>query len=187
MTAAVRLVACGGSAGTTDSTATTIAPPPATSGPTTTRPPAVLPEFADDADTIALDAATTAGVLDNGMAFYIRENTAPGGRAQLRLVVKAGSAHESDAQLGVAHFLEHMMFNGTESFPANELVQVLQRSASSAGHQRFTSYEETVYMLEFPPTIRYRGHRIRCTPRVGHRGDRSRRSIWAQGAVEECA
>ena len=152
LTAVALLAACGGSAGTTTTTVTTIAPATTTTGPTTTRPPAVLPTFADDADPIALDPSTTVGVLDNGLAFYIRENTAPGGRAQLRLVVKAGSAHESDSQKGVAHYLEHMMFNGTESFPSNELVQVLQRFGAEFGPDinAYTAYEETVYMLELP-------------------------------------
>ena len=153
LTAVALLAACGGSAGSTTSSVPTTSPATTTTGPTTTtRPPAVLPTFADDAETIALDLSTTVGMLDNGLAFYIRENAAPGGRAQLRLVVKAGSAHESDSQKGVAHFLEHMMFNGTESFPANELVQVLQRFGAEFGPDinAYTSYEETVYMLELP-------------------------------------
>jgi zinc protease len=145
--------ACGGTPGSTTVT-TPVASSTAITGPTTptTRPPAVTPTYGDDADVIPLDPATRVGVLDNGLRFYIRENAAPGGRAQLRLVVKAGSAHESDEQKGVAHYLEHMMFNGTQRYPANELVQVLQRFGAEFGPDinAYTSYEETVYMLELP-------------------------------------
>src|SRR3990170_7972424 len=137
------------SSSTGSTTAVTTTTPGTT---TTTRGPAVMPTFPNDADLIVVDDAATVGTLDNGLVFYIRENTAPGGRAQLRLVVKAGSVHESDEQAGVAHYLEHMMFNGTESFPANELVQVLQRFGAEFGPDinAYTSYEETVYMLELP-------------------------------------
>ena len=151
--ALVAVPACGGSAGDTTTVTTpvttTTTVPTATS---TTLAPAVMPVFLDDADPIAIDRVTTTGTLDNGIEYFIRENTAPGGRAQLRLVVKAGSAYEGDGQAGVAHYLEHMMFNGTESFPANDLVQVLQRFGAEFGPDinAYTSYEETVYMLELP-------------------------------------
>jgi zinc protease len=131
------------------STTTTTIPPTTT---TTTRPPAVVPVFADDAVPIDLDPAVTVGRLDNGLAYYVRENDSPGGRAQLRLVVHAGSAHQSDRQAGVAHFVEHMLFNGTEAYPANELVAVLERFGAEFGPDinAYTSYEETVYSLEVP-------------------------------------
>jgi len=137
------------SSSTGSTTAVTTTTPGTT---TTTRGPAVMPTFPNDADLIVVDDAATVGTLDNGLVFYIRENTAPGGRAQLRLVVKAGSVHESDEQAGVAHYLEHMMFNGTASFPANELVTVLQRFGAEFGPDinAYTSFEETVYMLELP-------------------------------------
>ena len=157
------LPACSGSSSfgtiavtTTTSPTTTTALPTTTSTlpptTTTTTEPAVMPTFADDDESIAVDAATTIGHLDNGLTYYIRENTAPGGRAQLRLVVRAGSAHETDEQRGAAHFVEHMMFNGTAAFPANELVAVLQRFGAAFGPDInvYTGYEETVYMLELP-------------------------------------
>jgi zinc protease len=111
-----------------------------------------IPTFADDDDVIALDEAVLIGTLDNGLTYYIRENDSPGGRAQLRLAVMAGSVQETNDQRGVAHYLEHMMFNGTERFPANELVLLLQRFGAEFGPDinAYTSYEETVYELELP-------------------------------------
>jgi zinc protease len=117
---------------------------------TTTAP--TMPTYDDDSDLLGVDNAIRIGVLDNGLTYYIRENDSPGGRAQLRLAVEAGSIQEVDDQRGVAHFLEHMAFNGTERFPANELVLVLQRFGAEFGPDinAYTSYEETVYELELP-------------------------------------
>ncbi len=135
---------------TTTTTAATTTVPPTTT--TTTTVPAEMPLFADDGELIALDAAVTTGRLDNGLTYYVRENNSPGGRVQLRLVVRAGSVNETDEQPGVAHYLEHMMFNGTAAFPANELFAVLQAFGAAFGPDinAYTSYEETVYMLELP-------------------------------------
>ena len=115
-------------------------------------PVTALPEFADDAERIPIDDDVRIGTLDNGLTYYIRENNRPGGRAQLRLAVKAGSVLEDADQPGAAHFVEHMMFNGTEAFPKNELVRVLQRFGAEFGPEinAFTSYDETVYELELP-------------------------------------
>jgi len=109
-----------------------------------------MPTFADDGEPISLDAATTAGQLGNGLTYYIRENDSPGGRAQLRLVVRAGSANETGEQTGVAHFLEHMLFNGTAAYPGNELTAVLESFGAEVGPDvnAYTSYEETVYSLD---------------------------------------
>ena len=89
------------------------------------------------------------GTLANGLTYYIRDNDRPGGRAELRLVVNAGSANEEPDQSGVAHFLEHMLFNGTEQFPENELIDVLRGFGAEFGADinAFTSYDETVYQL----------------------------------------
>ena len=143
-------------------TATTTQPAPSTtSRPVTTQtttttttsttlPPAAMPTFEDDGETVAVDTGVRIGVLENGLTYYIRRNTAPGGRAQLRLAVRAGSVHEVDDQRGAAHYLEHMMFNGTERFPANELIKVLSRFGAEFGPDinAYTSYEETVYEIE---------------------------------------
>ena len=109
-----------------------------------------MPAYPDDTDIIPVDPAVLIGQLDNGISYFIRRNTRPGQRAQLRLAVKAGSVQEDADQLGAAHFLEHMMFNGTESFPSNELIQVLQRFGAEFGPDinAYTNFEETVYELQ---------------------------------------
>ena len=92
------------------------------------------------------------GVLANGLTYYIRDNDNPGGSAELRLVVDAGSSQETAEQSGVAHFLEHMLFNGTTRFPKNELIDILRNSGSQFGSDvnAYTSYDETVYQLTMP-------------------------------------
>ncbi len=113
---------------------------------------ATLPVFPDDAELIGTDPDVMIGVLDNGLTYYVRRNTRPGTRAQLRLAVAAGSALEDADQRGVAHYLEHMMFNGTESFPANDLIRVLERFGAEFGPDinAYTSLDQTVYELEVP-------------------------------------
>ena len=119
---------------------------------TSSSPAPEVPSFSDDAEPIGIDDAVRIGMLDNGLTYYLRENDSPGGRAQLRLAVRAGSIQEVDDQRGVAHYLEHMMFNGTERFPAHDLTLLLQRFGAEFGPDinAYTSYEETVYELELP-------------------------------------
>ena len=90
--------------------------------------------------------------LDNGLTYYIRHNTEPANRATLMLVVNTGSVQEDEDQLGLAHFLEHMMFNGTERFPKQELVAYFESVGMTFGPDvnAYTSFNETVYFLEFP-------------------------------------
>jgi zinc protease len=92
------------------------------------------------------------GVLPNGLHYYIRKNSAPEKRAELRLVVNAGSVLETDDQLGLAHFIEHMAFNGTTHFAKNELVGYLQSIGVRFGADlnASTSFDETVYILPVP-------------------------------------
>ncbi|MDW3217680.1 MAG: insulinase family protein [Acidimicrobiales bacterium] len=87
--------------------------------------------------------------LDNGLTVMLRSNDSPGGSLHLRLVVNAGSVQQPVGNDGSAHFLEHMLFNGTEQFPANELTAQLQRLGISFGADvnAYTSYDETVYFL----------------------------------------
>ena len=89
------------------------------------------------------------GELDNGLDYYILENEAPGGRAELRLLVDAGSVQEDPDQAGMAHFLEHMMFNGTTRFPRNELITALEAFGPRFGPDinAHTTSDETVYEL----------------------------------------
>ena len=93
----------------------------------------------------------------------IRANDNPGGRVDMRLVVDAGSVDEDADQSGVAHFLEHMLFNGTEEFPENELVATLRSFGASFGADvnAYTTYDETVYELTMPTAGR-RGRRDRA-------------------------
>ncbi len=85
------------------------------------------------AQILPLDPAIRKGKLENGFTYYIRKNTEPKDRAQLYLVIKAGSILENENQLGLAHFMEHMSFNGTKHFPKNELVNYLQKSGIRFG------------------------------------------------------
>ena len=70
------------------------------------------------------------GTLSNGLSYYIRHNEEPRDRAQIALVVKAGSVHEDEDQRGLAHFAEHMAFNGTERFAKQEIVEYLESIAT---------------------------------------------------------
>lgn len=98
------------------------------------------------------DSAVRTGVLENGLTYYIRRNAEPAGRAELRLVVNAGSVLEDDDQLGLAHVVEHMAFNGTRSFESHELVDYLESVGMRFGPDvnAYTSFDETVYMLTLP-------------------------------------
>lgn len=99
-----------------------------------------------------LDPKVRTGTLQNGFTYYIRKNKTPEGRAILYLVNKAGSILETDEQRGLAHFLEHMAFNGTRHFPKNELVEYLQKSGVRFGADlnAYTAFDETVYQLPVP-------------------------------------
>ncbi|MEL7208938.1 MAG: pitrilysin family protein, partial [Actinomycetota bacterium] len=90
------------------------------------------------------------GTLDNGLTYYVQSNDSPGRGLSLRLVVDAGSLQQEVPESGVAHFLEHMLFNGTERFPGNELDRALQTIGVEIGPDlnAYTSFDETVYELE---------------------------------------
>ncbi|MCY3851945.1 MAG: insulinase family protein [Acidimicrobiaceae bacterium] len=99
---------------------------------------------------LPVDPAVRIGTLENGLTYYLRCNSSPGGTLTLRLAVDAGSLHEAEVGSGVAHYLEHMLFNGTEKFPGNELTGALQRIGVEFGPDinAYTSYDETVYELD---------------------------------------
>ncbi len=103
-------------------------------------------------DPIPPDPAVMTGTLDNGFTYFVRENDQPENRAELRLVVNAGSILEDDDQLGLAHFVEHMAFNGTRNFEKQELVDYLESIGMQFGPDvnAYTSFDETVYMLQVP-------------------------------------
>src|SRR5688572_15886545 len=77
-------------------------------------------------DFLPTDPDVTIGTLPNGLRYYIKANQKPEKRAELRLAVKVGSIMEDDNQQGLAHFLEHMCFNGTKRFPKQDLVNFLE-------------------------------------------------------------
>jgi zinc protease len=99
-----------------------------------------------------VDPALKMGVLPNGLRYYIRASNTPAKRAELRLVVNAGSTQEDDDQQGFAHFLEHMAFNGTTNFPQQQLIDFVETSGMRFGADlnAYTSFDETVYMLTVP-------------------------------------
>ena len=101
---------------------------------------------------LSMDSGITTGTLSNGMDYFVQRNTNPENRIQLRLVVNAGSLMEDDDQLGVAHFVEHMAFNGSENFSKNEVIQFFESTGMAFGHDlnAYTNFEQTVYMLEIP-------------------------------------
>jgi zinc protease len=101
---------------------------------------------------LPIDPSIKMGKLRNGLTYYIRKNAEPKNRAELRLVVNAGSILESDKQVGLAHFVEHMSFNGTRHFKKNELVNFLERSGVNFGADlnASTSFDETIYELQVP-------------------------------------
>lgn len=103
-------------------------------------------------DPIKADPNVTIGKLDNGMTYYIRRNTYPKDRVEFRLAVNAGSNQENDDQQGLAHFTEHMAFNGIEGFPSNSVVDHLRSKGVVFGADlnAYTSFDETVYMIPMP-------------------------------------
>ncbi|MCB9233107.1 MAG: insulinase family protein [Bacteroidia bacterium] len=122
------------------------------------------PELATDAP-MPLDPNVRMGTLPNGLKYYIRVNKEPEKRAELRLAVNAGSMQETDEQQGLAHFVEHMAFNGTKNFQKSELVDYLESVGTKFGPHlnAYTSFDETVYMLQIPtdnPEIVENGFKI---------------------------
>ncbi|MBN1415770.1 MAG: insulinase family protein [Bacteroidales bacterium] len=101
---------------------------------------------------LPIDPDVRIGKLKNGLTYYIRKNNKPENRVEFRLAVNAGSVLEDDNQQGLAHFVEHMAFNGTKNFDKNELVHYLQSIGMKFGPElnAFTSFDETVYMLTIP-------------------------------------
>jgi len=106
----------------------------------------------DPATLLPLDPQIRTGKLANGLTYYIQQNSRPQKRVELRLVVKAGSVLEDEDQLGLAHFTEHMAFNGSTHFKRHELISWLQSVGVKFGADlnAYTSFDETVYMLPIP-------------------------------------
>ena len=101
---------------------------------------------------IPFDPEAHHGVLSNGLTWYVKENREPLNRAQLRLAIRAGSILEEEHEQGLAHYLEHMAFNGTERFSGHEIIEYLESIGSKFGPDlnAHTSFDETVYKIEIP-------------------------------------
>lgn len=115
----------------------------------------VLPAEAQNALTpIPQDTAVLVGRLDNGLTYIIRHNTLPRGVADFYIAQKVGAILEEDNQDGLAHFLEHMAFNGTQNFPGKALIDCLERVGVRFGENlnAYTSLDETVYNIANVPT-----------------------------------
>src|SRR6187397_467653 len=116
------------------------------------RPIVAAPQATATTQAMPIDPAIAIGRFSNGLRYYVRANPKPEKRAELRLVVKAGSVLEDDDQQGLAHFVEHMAFNGTKSFPKNDIVQFIESLGMRFGADlnAYRSFDETVYMLQVP-------------------------------------
>lgn len=110
------------------------------------------PPFAHEKSDLPVDDTVRYGSLPNGMRYALKTNQEPRDRTALRLLVEAGSLHEKESQLGLAHFLEHMAFNGTENYEPGTLIEFFQRMGMSFGGDTnaFTSFDRTVYMIDLP-------------------------------------
>ncbi|MFM7182824.1 MAG: M16 family metallopeptidase [Verrucomicrobiales bacterium] len=110
------------------------------------------PPFAHEKSDIPAHPDVLWGKLENGLRYAVMRHTEPPGRLSLRMHVHAGSLNEREEQRGLAHFLEHMAFNGSENFKPDELVAILQNLgiAFGADLNAFTSFDQTVYMLDLP-------------------------------------
>jgi len=118
----------------------------------TTEPMQTAPSMPGMDEKIPMDPSVRMGVLDNGLTYYVKNNGKPEDKVELRLAVNAGSVLEDDDQRGLAHFMEHMNFNGTTHFEKNELVDYLQGIGVKFGADlnAYTSFDETVYILPIP-------------------------------------
>src|SRR5258708_1767552 len=122
-----------------------VAPPPVATA-------SVKPVLGTPDDPLPLDARVKRGTLANGLTYYVLQHKKPEKRAQIWLAVNAGSVLEDDDQRGLAHFVEHMGFNGTTRFPKQALIDMLEKSgvAFGADLNAYTSFDETVYTLQVP-------------------------------------
>src|SRR5690606_853249 len=121
-----------------------------------------LQELRSAVDTLSWDAPlpfdqeVKTGKLENGFQYFIRKNVEPKDRVTMYLATKVGSILETEEELGLAHFMEHMNFNGLKHFPKNELVDYLQRAGVRFGSDlnAYTGYDKTVYQLPIPTNDR---------------------------------
>src|SRR5262245_34439188 len=103
-------------------------------------------------NTLPFDSAVKTAKLPNGFTYFIRTNSRPAQRVSMRLAVKAGSMMEADDQLGLAHLIEHMAFNGGTHFKPGEMFAYFESVGARLGPHvnAYTSFDETVYQLDLP-------------------------------------
>ncbi|MDE2884641.1 MAG: insulinase family protein [Chloroflexota bacterium] len=125
------------------------ATPNSTSATPTPEPTATA---ARELPALPFDSSVVRGALSNGLSYYIKHNEEPRNRAQIALAVRAGSIHEEESQRGLAHFVEHMAFNGTERFAKQEIIDYLESVGSSFGPDlnARTGFDDTLYFFEIP-------------------------------------
>ena len=113
-------------------------------------PAAAQAEWGTEATDVVQDPAVVYGVLENGMRYAIRQNDTPEGAASFRMHFDFGSLGEADDERGLAHFIEHMAFNGSTNVPEGEMIPLLERLGLAFGPDTnaYTSFDETVYMLD---------------------------------------
>lgn len=101
---------------------------------------------------VPVDKKVRIGKLENGLTYYIRANKKPENRIQFRMVTNAGSILEDESQRGLAHFCEHMAFNGIAKYPHNTMIDELQKNGIEFGRgiNAYTSFDETVYYVDMP-------------------------------------
>lgn len=120
----------------------------------TTLPKLAPGEWPQAKSDVRADPDIRFGALPNGMRYAIKRQAIPAGQAALRLQFDAGSLMETDAQQGLAHFLEHMAFNGSKAVPEGEMVKILERHglAFGADTNASTNFDQTIYKLDLPKT-----------------------------------
>ncbi|MEZ5710728.1 MAG: insulinase family protein [Blastomonas sp.] len=113
---------------------------------------AIAEAWGYDRSDLPRDPAVRYGLLPNGMRYAIRHNETPQGTAVMRLLIQTGSTAEAEDERGLAHFIEHMAFNGTTNVPEGEMVKILERLglAFGADTNAYTGFEETAYLLDLP-------------------------------------
>ncbi len=111
----------------------------------------VVPSLAQPLPT---DPAVVSGQLENGLSYMVRQHSNPPGRATIWIHIHSGSLNETDAQRGLAHYLEHLAFNGSENFPPGSLVPFFESLGMTFGRDQnaFTNFEQTTYQLSLPDT-----------------------------------
>ena len=122
--------------------------------PVLAAPPPSGPRFSQETSDLKPEAAAHFGTLPNGLRYVVLANKEPRDRASLRLVVVAGALQETEDQRGLAHYLEHMAFNGSTHYAPGTLVEFFQRMGMSFGGDTnaYTSFDHTAYMIELPDT-----------------------------------